>query len=205
MGQKPPQKPHWMRPQGPKWIPAEARPIYDNPWITVTETRPIAPTGHKALYGVVHMKNLALGVLPLHDDGTVTLVGQHRYVFDDYSWELPEGGGPIDGDPLANIQRELAEEAGLAAREWRQILSFRLSNSVTDEHGFGYLATGLYAAAAAPDEHELIAIARVPFREALEQALVGNIDDMITVALLLRAYHMAKEGELPSPLTAAML
>lgn len=199
------QKPSWMRETGPGWAGAHDTVVYENPWIRVTESRPTAPTGRQALYGVVHMKNLALGVLPLHDDGTVTLVGQHRYVFGTYSWELPEGGGPIDEDPLVNIQRELAEEAGLAAREWRQILSFQISNSVTDEHGFGYLATGLYAVPATPDDNELIAIARVPFRQALEQAVNGNMPDAITVALLLRAYHMAREGELPSQLTAAML
>ena len=199
------QKPSWMRESGPGWTGAEDTVVYENPWIRVTESRPTAPTGRQALYGVVHMKNLALGVLPLHDDGTVTLVGQHRYVFGRYSWELPEGGGPLGEDPLANIQRELAEEAGLAAREWRQILSLQMSNAVTDETGFGYLATGLYSAPAAPDDHELIATARVPFREALEQAVNGNMPDAITVALLLRAYHMAKEGELPSQLTDAML
>jgi len=199
------QKPSWMREHGPPWTPGEGRVVYENPWIRVTESHPTAPTGRQALYGVVHLKNLALGVLPLHDDGTVTLVGQHRYVFGTYSWELPEGGGKVGEDPLVNIQRELAEEAGLAARDWRQILTFQLSNSVTDEHGFGYLATGLYDVPTRPDDHELIATARVPFREALEQAVNGNMPDAITVALLLRAYHMAREGELPSQLTAAML
>lgn len=205
MGQKPPQKPHWMRPQGRPWSKDPGQVVYDNPWIRVTESRPIAPTGRQALYGLVHMKNMALGVLPLHDDGSVTLVGQYRYPFGDYSWELPEGGGPLGGVPLEHIQRELAEEAGLAARDWRQVLTLRLSNSVTDEHGFGWIATDLYQVPTAPDENEVIAIARVPFREALEQAVGGNIDDAITVALLLRAYHMAREGELPSTLTAAML
>jgi 8-oxo-dGTP pyrophosphatase MutT (NUDIX family) len=199
------EKPGWMAERGRRWTPGPSREVYDNPWISVTEHRPTAPTGRLALYGVVHMKNLALGVLPLHADGTVTLVGQHRFAFDAYSWELPEGGGPIDGDPLEHAQRELAEEAGLAGREWRQILSFQLSNAVTDERGFGYLATDLYAVPAAPDENEDLAIARVPFREALEQATAGNIEDIITVAMLLRAYHMAREGELPGELTAAML
>ena len=199
------QKPSWMREQGPPWTPGEARVVYENPWIRVTESRPIAPTGREALYGVVHMKNLALGVLPLHEDGTVTLVGQQRYVFGAYSWELPEGGGPVGENPLTNIQRELAEEAGLAAREWRQILSMQMSNAVTDEHCLGYLATGLHEVPPRPDENELIAVARVPFREALAQAVNGNMPDAITVALLLRAYHMAKEGELPRRLTEVMV
>jgi 8-oxo-dGTP pyrophosphatase MutT (NUDIX family) len=167
----------------------------------------VAPTGKPALYGLVRMKFLALGVLPLHDDGTVTLVGQHRFPREDYSWEIPEGGGPVDGDPLENIQRELAEEAGLAARDWRQILTFQLSNSVTTEMGYAFLAMGLKPATEVShaDDTETFELARVPFREALDQAMAGNIWDVITIASLLRVYHMAREGELPGALTAAML
>ena len=108
-------------------------------------------------------------------------------------------------DPLETAKRELAEEAGLAAREWRQVLTFELSNSVTDERGFGYVATGLHPASGTLDDTEVIRLARVPFREALDAALAGHMTDMITVALLLRAYHMAREGELAPALTEAML
>ena len=201
-------RPAWMVPSGKPWIRGAAKLIYDNAWINVTEFQCTAPTGRPATYGLVTMKYMGLGVLPLHDDGTVTLVGQNRFTFADYSWEIPEGGGPVDGDPLDNIKRELAEEAGLEAAEWREVLRFQLSNSLTTETGVGYLATGLSPIAAAPDDTddtEDIALARVPFREALDQALGGNMLDMITIAMLLRAYHMAREGELPAQLTRAML
>ena len=199
------QRPAWMVPSGRPWVRGEARVVYDNPWINVTEYQCTAPTGRPATYGLVTMKYMGLGVLPLHDDGTVTLVGQNRFTFADYSWEIPEGGGPIDGDPLENIKRELAEEAGLVAAEWREVLHFQLSNSLTTETGVGYIATALAPTTARPDETEDIALARVPFREALDQALAGNMLDMITIAMLLRAYHMAREGELPPELTRAML
>lgn len=199
------EKPAWMAARGPGWTAGERRVVYDNPWIRVSEHRPTAPTGRPALYGVVQFKNLALGVLPLHEDGTVTLVGQHRFVSGEYCWELPEGGGPLDGDPLEHAKRELAEEAGLAARDWRQVMRFQLSNSITDERGFGYLAMDLSPVPTQPDENEDLAIVRAPFREVLHQALVGHIDDIITVAMLLRAYHMAREGQLPGELTRAML
>jgi 8-oxo-dGTP pyrophosphatase MutT (NUDIX family) len=194
-----------MTAEGPPWIRGETRDIYANPWLKVAEYDAVAPTGKPALYGVVHFQSHAIGVLPLHDDGAVTLVGQHRFVSGGYSWEAPEGGSPLGTDPLESAKRELAEEAGLAAGDWRQILSFELSNSVTDERGFGYLATDLCPADGTPDDTELIRLARVPFREALDAALAGHITDMITVALLLRAYHMAREGELAPALTEAML
>lgn len=201
------QKPDWLVAHGKPWRRGPPRPIYDNPWISLTEYDAVAPTGADALYGVVGFKNFALAILPVHDDGTITLVGQNRLPFDDYSWEIPEGGGPLADDPLESAKRELLEETGLAAAHWQEILRMQLSNSVTDEHAFGYLATGLSQVHAEPqgDGTEDILRARVPFREALDAAVGGYMRDALTVAMLLRGYHMAREGALPRELSAAML
>ena len=200
-----PIKPDWMTPTGQPWAIRTAKTVYRNPWITVREYQTTAPTGRPALYGVLSHANYALAILPLHEDGTVTLVGQHRFALGDYSWEIPEGGGPIGEDRLASAQRELREETGLIAAEWRPVLNLQLSNSVTDEQAFGYIALGLTQAEIDPDETESIRIQRVPFREALDLALCGMIIDVLTVAMLLRAYHMAVEGQLPEALAKAML
>ena len=201
------QKPGWLRPHGQPWKPGGERLVYENAWIRVSHHEPTAPTGRPAQYGLVSFKNLAIAVLPLHDDGTVTLVGQNRFPFADYSWELPEGGSPHGEDPLDGAKRELAEETGLMAREWRKVLQLQLSNSVTDERAIGYLALGLSEGDGGheADETEAIALARVPFREALDAALAGHMEDALTVAMLLRAYHMAREGALPDALTRVML
>ena len=97
-------KPDWMTAEGPPWRRGEAREVYANPWLKVTEHRAVAPTGKPALYGVVNFQSLAIGVLPLHEDGTVTLVGQHRFPSGAYSWEIPEGGEALDGA----LHREVA-------------------------------------------------------------------------------------------------
>ena len=201
------QKPAWLTEHGKPWLRGESKVAYENPWIRITEHDATAPTGAAAFYGVVGFKNYALAVLPIDGDGSVVLVGQHRFPFADYSWEIPEGGGPKDEDPLAGAQRELAEEADLAAGEWREILRVQLSNSVTDELAIGYLATDLRPASGAvhADDTEDIAMVRVPFREALQAAIDGHIRDALTVAMLLRAYHMAQEGLLSAPLARAML
>ena len=199
------QKPAWMKPSGQGWNVRAARTAYENPWLVLRHYETIAPTGQPAIYGVVSFKNFAIAILPLHDNGEVTLVGQHRMPLADYSWELPEGGGPIGVDPLDSAKRELREEAGLVAADWRQVLRFQLSNSVTDERGFGFIATGLSSAKAEPDDTEVLQIARVPFRQALGLAVSGDMPDAMTVAMLLRAYHMAKEGELPDALAKSML
>lgn len=199
-------KPSWMTAHGRPWRSETARTIYENPWLSVTEHQATAPTGRAAIYGVVGFKNRAIAILPLHDDATVTLVGQNRFVFGDYSWEIPEGGAPSGEDPLDGAKRELAEETGLQAAEWLQVLTVQMSNSVTDEFGIGYLATRLTTAAdLSPDDTEDIKTARVPFREALELAVRGEIQDSLTVAMLLRAHHMAVSGDLPRDLALNMI
>jgi 8-oxo-dGTP pyrophosphatase MutT (NUDIX family) len=200
-------KPDWLRPHGGPWQSRSERLVFETPWIAVTAHETIAPTGRPAAYGKVAFRNLAIAILPLHDDGAVTLVGQHRFPLGDYSWEIPEGGGPLHVDPQESARRELAEEAGLQAAHWQEVLRLQLSNSVTDERAVGFLATGLSPAAGPEhaDDTEALVLARAPFREVLEAALAGHIQDALTVAMLLRAYHMAREGHLPPALAQAMI
>ena len=200
-----PTAPDWMAPSGPPWRSLERREVYDNPWITVTEHQAEAPTGARTVYGLVGFKNLAVGVLPVFPDGSIVMVGQHRFPHGDYSWEIPEGGAPVGSDPLEGARRELREETGLEAASWRKVMSFQLSNSVTDERGEGFVAWDFTETRAEPDATESLAMARIPFREALEQASCGRVQDLITVAMLFRAYHMACEGQLPERLAKAML
>lgn len=204
---KPAPKPDWLVPHGRPWRITGSKAVYDNPWIALTEHQAVAPSGQFApTYGVVHFKNLAVAVLPLHDDGTVTLVGQNRLPHGDYIWEVPEGGAPLDEDPLEAAKRELREETGLLARDWLCVLpTLQLSNATTDERGIGFLAMGFEQGETEPDPTEDIAVRRVPFREALDAALAGWLPDLLTVAMLLRAHHMAHTGALAPELARLML
>ena len=198
--------PAWLRPHGRPWaVTAGPERTHDNPWFAVDEYAAIAPTGAPARYFVQRYRNVATGVVPLHEDGTVTLVGQWRFPLADYQWEIPEGGAPLAEDPLEGCKRELREEAGLAAADWRLILRLQLSNSTSDEVALGWLATGLSACDEAPEATEELAVVRVPFREALHAAVTGAMQDGITVAMLLRLHHMAVTGELEPELAAKVL
>lgn len=197
--------PDWLRPRGRGWQINSRTHVHDNPWFAVDAFDATAPTGAPAKYYLQQFKNTAVGVVPLHDDGTITLVGQWRFPFNTYSWELPEGGAPKGEDPIEGAKRELREEAGLEAANWRHLLTMQLSNSCSDEVAHGYLATGLSPIADDPDATEELAIARAPFGEVLKAIASGRIQDAITVAMLLRVYHMAQQGELPDSLTAAVL
>src|SRR6476661_7194004 len=92
--------------------------IYDNKWINVTEYDVINPSGGKGIYGKVHFKNLAIGIVPLDEEFNTYLVGQYRFPLNQYSWEVPEGGGLLGDDPLSAAERELLEETGLKAAYW---------------------------------------------------------------------------------------
>src|ERR687889_405716 len=124
------------------WLSVSSKRVYDNPWITVREDRVVRPDGESGIYGVVHYKNIAVGVLAIEEDH-VYLVGQYRYPLDRYSWEIPEGGCPEGEEPLAAARRELEEETGLRAEKWEKMCEADLSNSVTDEVAVLFLATGL--------------------------------------------------------------
>ncbi|MGO4409801.1 MULTISPECIES: NUDIX domain-containing protein [unclassified Brevundimonas] len=200
-------KPRWAEhlPEPPRWRSDGTSVLVDTPWMRVTRHPAVAPTGMDADYVVMRPKNVGTGVLPLHDDGTVVLVGQHRFTLMRYSWEMPEGGAPRDEDPFDAVRRELAEEAGLRADHWRAALDMDLSNSITDERVMTWVAWGLSPVPVNPDPTEVIVSARVPFLDLMAEIKRGAVRDAMTVATAYKAYHMAREGELPAALARAML
>lgn len=189
----------------PAWRSHTSEVTFENPWLQLTRHRATAPTGQPADYVVMRPRNLATGVLPINADGTVVLVGQQRFALMNYSWEMPEGGAPFDEDPLAGVQRELAEEAGLRAASWVEALRMELSNSITDERAVSWLAWDFSPTPTAPDPTEAIAVRSVPFMALIDEIGRGAVRDAFTVATALRAYHMAREGLLPAALAQAML
>lgn len=189
----------------PPWTSVGESQVFENPWMRLTRHAATAPTGHQADYVVMRPQNLSVGVLPLHADGTVTLVGQQRFALMNFSWEMPEGGAPFGEDPFDGVRRELAEEAGLKAALWTPALTLEISNSVTDERALTWLAWDLSPVATDPDETEIIVAARVRFRDLLAEIGRGAVRDVMTVATAYRAYHMAQEGGLPAELAKALL
>ena len=168
------------------WTTLEQKEVYDNPWINVNEHKVINPSGGSGIYGVVHFKNRAIGILPLDEEHNTWLVGQYRYPLKAYSWEIPEGGGDLDKDPLDGAKRELLEETGLVAEEWTEIQRMHLSNSVSDEYAFIYVARGLTMTEAAPEETEQLIVKKLPFEEAYEMVMDGRITDSISIAAILK-------------------
>jgi 8-oxo-dGTP pyrophosphatase MutT (NUDIX family) len=154
---------------------------YENDWITVWHDRVTRPDGSPGVYGVVHYANLAAGVVVLDAADRVLLVGQHRYTLDEASWEIPEGGIAPGEAPLDGIGRELREETGVEATDWRELARVHLSNSVSDEAGIIYAASGVTEGPADPEPTEQLEILWLPFDEALAMTLDGRITDAMSI------------------------
>jgi len=159
---------------------------YDNPWICVEQHEVLNPAGKPGIYGTVSFKNRAVGIVPLADNGDTWLVGQYRYPLQQYHWEIPMGGAPYDEEPQQCALRELREETGLQADVLEPLCHLHLSNSITNEEAFAFVARGLQQGDTEFEETEVIQVRRLPFSEALAMALRGDITDAISVAALQR-------------------
>lgn len=168
------------------WVKLDVKNEYENPWISVSEHQVINPSGQQGIYGVVHFKNYAIGIVPMDDDGFIYMVGQFRYVMGKFSLEIPEGGGQLNVDPLESAKRELKEETGLEASSWEKLFEMDLSNSVTDERAIVYLATGLMEGVSSPEETEELTVTKMHLNEAYQLVLDESITDAITVAAIFK-------------------
>jgi len=174
------------------WTTKSENTVYENAWIQVAHHEVITPAGKPGIYGKVHFKNKALGIIPVDEAGNTWLVGQFRYPLNEYSWEIPMGGGPVGSDILESAQRELKEETGLWAKKWTNIMRIHTSNSATDEEGFVFLAEELKQGETEFEETEILKIKKLPFSEALQMVMDGEITDAISVAGLLKAAKILK-------------
>lgn len=180
------------------WTTLSTRAIYENPWIAVREDRVLRPDGEPGIYGVVHFKNRAVGVIPVDDLGRIWLVGQHRYPLGSYSWEIPEGGCPPSETPEATALRELREETGLLAGRIELIATSHLSNSVSDELGYVFRATELTEGPDEPEGCERIEVRRVEWDEAWAMYRRGQITDSMSVIAILHEAVRRSEGRGPA-------
>lgn len=168
------------------WTTLNSSNVYENGWIRVEHHEVLNPSLKQGIYGKVHFKNTAIGIIPVDKEGNTWLVGQYRYPLETYSWEIPEGGGPIDTPPLESAARELMEETGISAKKWTSIQEIHTSNSVTDEYGIIYLAEELTFGEATPEESEDLKVKKVSLKDALDMVVHGEITDSLSVAGLLK-------------------
>jgi ADP-ribose pyrophosphatase len=166
------------------WKTLSDQMVYESDWIRVNKHDVINPAGKPGIYSVVHFKNIAIGIVPLDEFYNTWLVGQFRYPINKYSWEIIEGGGAHDVDPMASAERELLEEAGIRATKYTRLMEIDMSNSCTDERAIVFIAQGLSFHASEPEDTEQLQIRKLPFKEVFEMVLNGEITDGLSIAAI---------------------
>ncbi|MEA5257144.1 NUDIX hydrolase [Arcicella aquatica] len=172
------------------WKTISSREVYDNPWVNIRHEEVIKPNGEAGIYGVAHFKNRAAAVLPLDEENNTWLVGQYRYTLNEYTWEIPMGGGSFEVDILESARRELKEETGIEAEKWTELGKLHTSNSVTDEVGFMFLAEGLTYGEAEPDDTEILVLKKVSLVEAIRMVMDSEITDSLSIATILKVARL---------------
>jgi len=174
------------------WKKHSTESVYENDWIRVDKSKVTMPNNEPGDYTVVHFKSLAVGCVPVDNQGNIYLVGQWRFPFDKYYWELPMGGASFDKDPVAECKRELKEETGIVASEWKELLRMETSNSVTDETAIMYMCLGLEFGPPEPEPCEKLQVRRVTFDQALKMVMDGEITDGLSIAAIMKLAILTK-------------
>jgi ADP-ribose pyrophosphatase len=129
----------------------------------------------------------AAAIVALDDAGNLAMLHQYRHAIGGYLWEIPAGCRNAGETPLQCANRELAEEAGLAARRWDHLGTIVTIPSFCDERIDLYLARDLEVATGTPDVDEVIRVEKISFADALQMIRAGEIIDAKTIAALYRA------------------
>lgn len=169
------------------WKRVSSRIPYKNQWIQVREDSVVRPDGSPGIYGVIELRP-SIAVVALNDQAEIVLVGQWRYPTNSYSWEIPRGGS-LDGETnlLSVARRELLEETGVVADEWRVLGEFDLCNGVLQSTERLYLATSLRVTPPPVDPAEPVESRWVPLSQAVEMVLGNEIREATSAGAILKA------------------
>jgi len=171
-----------------------SRIVYRGPVFSVTTDDVEEPNGVRARRDVIHHSGSVV-VLAVEDSGATPLVlleRQYRHAATDYLWELPAGRIDPGEHELKAAKRELLEETGYTATRWRRILKFYASPGFVAETMSVFLATGLRAGEAQPEEDEVIHNRMVPLPTAVRMVVSGTIRDAKTISSVLWLDHMSR-------------
>jgi 8-oxo-dGTP pyrophosphatase MutT (NUDIX family) len=169
------------------WTRQSRALAYENDWIQVHHDEVTRPDGIPGVYGVVHYRSRSVGIVAIDARDRVLLVGQYRYALGAYSWEIPAGGSAHGEDTLDAAHRELKEETGYTADSMRLLVRAYMSNSISDEEGYCYLARSLHEGKASPEGSEAIQLRWLELGEVLRAISSGEISDALTILGLQQA------------------
>ena len=174
-------------------MPAEHPALFRGRIISLTQERVRLPNGHEAELEIVHHPGGA-AVVALDQADQVCLLRQYRYATGGWLWELPAGKIDDEEPPAQTAQRELVEEAGREATDWRELGFMHSSPGIFTEVVYLYLARHLIPVALGHEQEEVIEVHWVPLNQAMEWCRDGTISDAKTLIGLFRAQALLAEA-----------
>ena len=172
--------------------------VYKGKVFSVTSDKVREPNGVTATRDVIRHSGSVV-ILPVDETGDephVLIERQYRYAAQEYLWELPAGRIDPGESALAGAKRELIEETGYRAKQWKKALTFYASPGFLDETMSIYLARDLTLGEAQPEEDESIECHLVPLSQAIEMILNGKIHDGKAIAGILWLSESLRRGDL---------
>jgi ADP-ribose pyrophosphatase len=174
--------------------------VFEGPLFRVLRDRLIEPGGKLATRDIVHHNGsvviLAIDSAKSKRDPWVVVERQYRHAANRFLWELPAGKLEPGEDPLLGAQRELAEETGYRAKKWKPLVEYYASPGFLGESMKVFVAEGLVAGDAHPEDDEQIAFRLVKLSELVKLIEKGAILDGKTLsAVLLYARSLAGKGK----------
>jgi ADP-ribose pyrophosphatase len=166
------------------WKKIGSKKIYKNSWVDISEDAVMQPSGKPGVYGNIYFGS-SVGIVVLRDDGSTLLVGQWRYLLDQYTWEIPTGGVDGSEDLMAAAKRELQEETGVTADEWVELGKIELPHAI--DTGVLFLARGVTVGEKHQEDDEQIQTHWLPFEDALELVRRNIVTNWLSQAALFRA------------------
>jgi rSAM/selenodomain-associated transferase 1 len=171
-----------------------SRLVIGSPWRAVIEDQLAGDGGRVSTYTYLAVPR-AVFVVPVTDAGEVVFVRQYRHPVRDWTLEVPAGSVEDGETPLEAAERELAEEVGGRARDWRHLTTFYSSSAHLSLRSDAFLATGVLLGTAQPGEDEDVVAVHLPVEEALARAKAGRlVEGQTALALLLAAPHLGAPG-----------
>lgn len=171
-----------------------SRLVIGSPWRAVIEDQLAGDGGRVSTYAYLAVPR-AVFVVPVTDAGEVVFVRQYRHPVRDWTLEVPAGSVEDGETPLEAAERELAEEVGGRARDWRHLTTFYSSSAHLSLRSDAFLATGVLLGTPQPGEDEDVVAVHLPVEEALARARAGRlVEGQTALALLLAAPHLGPPG-----------
>ena len=170
--------------------------IYEGVIAHLVVDKVLLPNGNTSTREVI-LHNGAVCVVPITDEGEIIMERQFRYPFDKVIWEIPAGKlDKNEKSPLEGAMRELKEETGYTAENYKFIGLFYPSPAILTEKIYMYIATGLKSGERHPDEDEFLDVVKLPFDKVVDMILEGEIPDGKTQTAVLKAKALMDRDQL---------